>query len=379
MDKVRLAMIGCGFGAQSLYAPFFRYLGNGELVAVMDLDESRAAACQKATGARKLYRELGPLLDDPEIDAVMILTPPFAHAEQVTLAAQAGKHVYCEKPMAKTVAEADAMIAACQRHGVKLQIAFMKRFNTSFRLVKRLLEEGEIGEIFEMRAVWDNARAGASRANYRHNIAAGGGFLQEDGSHPLDICRWWMGDVEQVSAEVMIVAPNRFDNESVAAVTMKHRGGGMSTLHITMLSHRTGEESYEVFGTKGTLLMRWLFHSTKSLEPATLQIHRGAKQVTDLTLGTSWNIHEEMEQNWQYLQEMRHFCDCVLNDRQPAVTGEDGRAVVEIINAAYISADQGRKVRLPLVETPDFAAIFARMRASSHWQIGDDEVWWSRY
>jgi UDP-N-acetyl-2-amino-2-deoxyglucuronate dehydrogenase len=379
MGRVRLAMVGCGWGATALYAAFFRYLEKGELVAVMDINESNARMAQQRTGARKVYTELGPLLEDPEIDAVMVATPPFAHAEQVIRLAEAGKHVYCEKPMCKTVQEADTMIAACHRCGVKLQVGFMKRFNPSFRLAKRVLDEGQIGDIFEMRAVWDNARARTSRANYRHSVAAGGGFLQEDGSHPIDVCRWWLGEVEQVSAEVMVVGPNRFDNEQVGAVTMKHRQGGLSTLHITMLTHRTGEESYEVYGTRGTLLMRWPFHSTHTLEPAILQVHRAATQVEDLTLSTSWDPQGELEKNWQYLNELRGFCDCILYDREPEVTGADGRAAVEIINAAYISTDEGRKVRLPLSEGPDFEAIFAKLRAASRWKIPDEETWWSRY
>ncbi len=379
MDKVRLGMVGCGWGASALYAPFFRYLENGELVAVMDIDEERARAVQQQTGAPKVYRELEVLLADAGIDAVLIFTPPFAHAEQVALAAQAGKHVYCEKPMARTVAEADTMIAACHKYGVKLQIGFMKRFNPSFRLAKRLIEEGQLGEVFEMRAVWDNARARTSRANYRHSALAGGGFMQEDGSHPLDVCRWWMGDVEEVSAYVMVVAANRFDNEDVGMVMMKHRNGALSSLHITMLTHRTGEESYEVFGTQGTLLMRWPFHSTHTLEPAILQLHQGANRIIDLTPPTSWNVHEEMLTNWQYLNELRAFCACILGDRAPEPTGEDGRAVVEILNAAYLSAQQGTKVHLPLTEAPDFAALFGRLRADSRWQIPDDATWWSRY
>ncbi|MCL5997379.1 MAG: Gfo/Idh/MocA family oxidoreductase [Chloroflexi bacterium] len=253
MEKLRLGLIGCGFGARDLYAPYFRYLDNGELVAAMDVDEDRGRKIQELTGCRKVYTQLDALLADKDVDAVMILTPTNLHAEQVERAAQAGKHVYCEKPMAKTIEEADRMIDACARCGVKLQVAFMKRFNPSFQRAKEILDEGRLGDIFEMRAIWDNARARTSRANYRHQLRSGGGFLQEDGSHPLDIIHWWMGDVSEVSGHVMLVAANRFDNDDVASVVMKHKNGAMSSLHITMLTHRTGMESYEVFGTKGTL------------------------------------------------------------------------------------------------------------------------------
>ena len=95
MEKLRLGLIGCGFGARDLYAPYYRYLENGELVAAMDVDEDRARKIQALTGCPKVYTQLDALLADKDVDAVMILTPTNLHAEQVERAAQAGKHVYC--------------------------------------------------------------------------------------------------------------------------------------------------------------------------------------------------------------------------------------------------------------------------------------------
>jgi myo-inositol 2-dehydrogenase/D-chiro-inositol 1-dehydrogenase len=370
--RVGLGLVGCGMGALNLYAPYFRYLEQGELVAVMDVERPRAEAVRSRSGARRVYSDLEALLSDAEVQAVMILTPTNTHVQQVVAAARAGKHVYCEKPMAVTVAEADEMITACRTAGVKLQVAFMKRFNPSFRLVKGVLQEGRLGELFEMRAVWDNCRFGASGANYRHRLASGGGFLQEDGSHPLDIIRWWMGEAVEVTGDLLIVDAERVENEDVGMVMMRHRSGALSSLHISMRTHRTGEESYELFGTKGTLLMRWLYHSTHSMEPAIVQIHELGRRTTDLTLLTSWSVEEEMASNWQYLNELRHFCDCVLENREPDVGGEEGRAVVEMINAAYLSAWRGTRVKLPLQEIPELAELFKRLRASSSWTVEAD-------
>ena len=379
-EKVRLGILGCGWAARDLYAPFFKYLREGELIAVADIDKEKAKNLQRLTGCKKFYSDLDSLLQDKEIDAVMILTPTHLHFEEVARSAEAGKHIYCEKPMAVTIEQADKMISACRENNVKLQMGFMKRFNKNFQLVKQIIDEGRLGDIFETRAIWDNARAGASAKNgYRHSIIAGGGFLQEDGSHPIDILHWWMGEVTQVSGEIILVASGRVENEDVASVQLKHKSGAISSLHITMLTHRTGEESYEIFGTKGTLLMRWLYHSTHSFEPAIIRIYEKSKKVTDLTLRTSWNIEEEIKTNWQYLNEMRHFCKCIIEDKEPIVTGRDGRAVVEIVNAAYLSSREGRKIKLPLKKSPDFNKMFGEIRRSSHWKLNDEEVWLSRY
>ncbi len=272
------------------------------------------------------------------------------------------------------------MIEACNRHNVKLQIALMKRFNKSFLKVKEIIDSGRLGDIFELRAIWDNARTRTSaHANYRHRLISGGGYLQEDGSHPIDICRWFMGEVDSVSAHVMLVAGNRFENDDLDLVVMKHHNGSMSSLHITMLTHRRGLESYEIFGTKATLLMEWKFHSTHSLEPGIIKIYEDASRVTDVTLETSWNPHEELIDNWQYLNELRHFCNCILEDKTPRVGGADGRAAVEIINAAYLSAMQNKTVMLPLDASPDLNSLFTRLQKESNWQIKDQDVWWSRY
>ena len=181
-----------------------------------------------------------------------------------------------------------------------------------------------------------------------------------------------------MSAYAMVVMADRVENDDVASVTMKHKSGAISTLHITMLTHRRGLESYEVFGTKGTLLMEWPYHSTHTLEPAIVKIYEKSNRVTDLTLATFWNPHREMEQNWQYLNELRHFCDCILNDKEPQVTGRDGRAVVEIVNAAYLSSWKEIKVKLPLKQSPDITKFFTELRKNSRWRQGD-EVWESRY
>jgi len=379
MRKVRLGVIGCGFAARDLYGPAFRFIKNGELGAVMDVNEAQAKSLQEQYGVPRCYTKLDDIVRDHELEAVMVLTPPHRHREAVVAAAVAGKHVYCEKPMAATIEDADAMIGACRDNGVKLMIAFMKRFNKSFELVKSVLDEGRLGQVFEIRARWDNARTwGPLSGNYRLSLESGGGFLQEDGSHPLDICRWWLGDVAEVSGHVLIAAPEYRATDDVACVVLNHRNGALSTLHITMLAHTTGEESYEVFGTHGTLVMRWLFHSTSTPEPAIVHLYENSKTVTDLTLSGSWDPLRKVQDDWQYLRELEHFCDCVLNDTDPRCTGEDGRAIVEIVNAAYLSSWKGSRLRLPLQQSPDTVQFFEELHASSPWAI-QGKTWTSRY
>jgi len=377
MKKVNIGLVGCG-ATRFMYGPYFKYLKNAKLYAIMDINETRAKDFKNRYGGERVYTNYEKFINDDNIDAVIIAVPTAIHHRFVIEAAKAKKHVYCEKPMARTIEEADEMILACKDNNVKLMIAFMKRFNKSFRLVKEIIEKGKIGDVFDARAIWDNARASATNENYRFQVASGGGFLQEDGSHPIDLCRWWLGEVEEVSAYGLVVAKNRVENDDVASVILKHKDGPISSLHITMLTHCIGEESYFVYGTKGTIVVQCPYHSSASPLPPIVTVWRNAKEMEDLSPKCDWNLENEVKASWQYLKELEQFCNCVIEDKEPPVTGYDGRAVVEIVNAAYISMKSRCKVRLPIEKSPDFIDLFGDLRNSCKWKI-EGEGWWSRY
>jgi UDP-N-acetyl-2-amino-2-deoxyglucuronate dehydrogenase len=379
MGKVKLGVIGCGLASDILYGPAFEYMEKGELAAVMDLNAERAKVLQERHGVKRVYTDLDGILNDGNVDGVMVLTPPQHHLAPVVAAAKAGKHIFCEKPMAPTLEGADEMIGACEAGGVKLMTVFMKRFNWSFQRVKELIEEGRLGEVFEVRARWDNVKVrGPSGEAFRMTVESGGGMIQEDGSHPFDVCRWWLGDVSEVTAHAMIAAPEHHPTEDVACVVMGHQSGAMSTLHVTGLTHATGEESYEIFGTHGTLVMRWLSHSTSTLEPALMTLYENSRTATDLTLDAPWHPSQRIREDWQYLRALEHFCECIVNDEEPQPNSADGRAVVEIVNAAYLSVMRGATVKLPLKESVDAKALFSKLHQSSPWSL-EGRMWDSRY
>ena len=379
MGKVRLGVIGCGLASDILYGPAFEYMEKGELTAVMDINVERAKVLQERHGVKRVYTDVEGILNDSNVDAVMVLTPPQHHLAPVIAAAKAGKHIFCEKPMAPTVEGADEMIGACEATGVKLMTVFMKRFNWSFQRVKELIEEGRLGQVFEVRARWDNVKVrGPSGEAFRLTVESGGGMIQEDGSHPFDVCRWWLGDVSEVTAHAMIVAPEHHPTEDVGCVVMRHENGALSSLHVTGLTHATGEESYEIFGTHGTLVMRWLSHSTSTLEPALMTLYENSRTATDLTLDAPWHPSQRIREDWQYLRALEHFCECIMNDEEPQPNSAEGRAVVEIVNAAYLSVMRGETVKLPLKRNPDKKAFFSKLHQSSPWSL-EGRMWDSRY
>ena len=379
MGKVKLGVIGCGLASDILYGPAFEYMEKGELTAVMDTNAERAKVLQERHGVKRAYTNLEGILNDGNVDAVMVLTPPQHHLAPVVAAAKAEKHIFCEKPMARTVEEADEMIGTCEASGVKLMTVFMKRFNWSFQRVKELIDEGRLGQVFEVRARWDNVKvSGPSGDAFRMTVESGGGMIQEDGSHPFDVCRWWLGDVSEVTAHAIIAAPEHHPTEDVGCVVLRHESGAMSTLHVTGLTHAAGEESYEIFGTGGTLVMRWLSHSTSTLEPASMTLYENSRTATDLTLDAPWHPSQKIREDWQYLRALEHFCQCILNDEEPQPNSADGRAIVEIVNAAYLSVMRGATVKLPLKESVDAKPLFSKLHQSSPWSL-EGRMWDSRY
>jgi len=361
MEKVRLGIIGCGpIGTQVMYAPILKYLTNGEVYAVMDPNPNTVKYMQDNYGVPNGCDSVEDILGMKEIDAVIIVSPVQLHMEHTIKAAEAGKHVLCEKPMARTIDECDAMIDACNNHNVKLMVAFMKRFDKSFLHATKLIKEGELGEIIQVTCnwAWYLERVGM----WRDKINTCGGVFQDHGSHTTNLCRWWLGEVVSVSGEVSIITEGReVEDQSVAL--LRHENGGISYHNMFRRSHKPLNEYYLIEGTKASLEIEhgplWCYIST---HPFTMKRYIKGKMVIDETLHNIRNIDEEIRTHGKYLRELEHFCDCIINDTTPKVTGKDGRIATEIINAVYLSSWKKEKINLPLEHSPDLERFFTEIR-----------------
>ena len=209
IDKVKLGIAGCGFaGTQTMYAPILRLLEKGRVTALMDPDQGALDFMTQNYGEFDCYDDYGEFLAKADIDAVLVASPVFLHEEQVVQAAQAGKHILCEKPMAPTIEACDRMRQAARTHNVTLMIGFVKRFDKSLQLARDLLQAGRLGKLFHIRAEvsWchDLSPLGF---NWRQSLRALGGIFQDNASHIVDLCRWWAGEIQSVSGQAMILRP----------------------------------------------------------------------------------------------------------------------------------------------------------------------------
>ncbi len=362
-DKVRIGIAGCGpSGTQVMFAPILRYLQTGYVTALMDPNPAALEYMRPYCPDAKTFTDYDAFLAQADMDAVLIASPVFSHCEQVVKAARAGKHVLCEKPLARTVGECDAMITACREAGVVLMVAFMKRFDKSFRLAKEMVDAGELGEVFQVRCDWSWATNQPGGEGWRIRLPTWGGIFQDHGSHTIDLCRWWLGDVETVSGEIRIVLAGR-EVEDTAIAVLRHTNGALSLHEQTAVTHKPLNEYYLLDGTKASLEIqcgpRWSYVST---EPFQMTLYERGRTFHDLTLYNKPNLDDEQRANARYLKELEHFCDCVQHGLAPLTPGENGRAAIEAVNAVYLSAWRGEKIHLPLREEPDLEAHFRAMR-----------------
>ncbi len=359
--KVRLGVLGCGATTRVMYGPILRYLTNGVFDAACDPNREQAQWAADTYGASQVFDDPARFFAEADIDAVIVGSPVWAHVENVLAAAKAGKHVLCEKPMARTVEECDAMIAACHDAGVVLMVAFMKRFNKCFARATEMVHDGSLGDVFQVRVLWS---FWTPPGGWRDSLRTWGGVYQDHGSHAVDLCRSWLGDIETVKAEVDVIDPDGRDVEDRAIALYRHAGGGVSLHEMTRVYHKPLTESYEILGTKGSLDIEfgpaW---SYSSAEPFQMTLYRDGRTREDITPYNHGNMDEELRQNAQYLRELEHFCDCVLTGKPPATTSADGRAAIEAVTAAYVSSATRETVALPLHESPDMERMFREMKA----------------
>jgi len=360
-----VALVGAGTALHGMFGPAFRFVEGARLTCVMDPWEEARIRAHRDYGV-KAYATLANLIRHGRPDVAIVASPTHAHAQQVEQLARAGVHVFCEKPMARTVEECERMIRACEDSGVALGIGFMKRFNMSMALARRWLQQGKLGSLFQVDCLWSfpashpPERYEHPHTDWRGHLENWGGLFQDHGSHTIDLCRDWLGEVTSVSAQMMALQAD-LPVEDVAAVLCRHSGGGISTHRMNIRTHKPLQERYELFGTEGTLEVQWggvWRWSAYTAEPMNVYLHRAGRERVELTPRPEQALDVELRKNWHYLNELRGFLGALRRGRAVPVGGDQGRAAVEVVTAAYQSTATDRTVHLPLKEPVDVEGIF---------------------
>ncbi|OFX15775.1 MAG: hypothetical protein A2Z18_10525 [Armatimonadetes bacterium RBG_16_58_9] len=371
MKKVRVGVIGCGGIATKGHLPWYWENPQAELVAVCDeIPEvaQRTAGRWEAAHCLTDWRELLELKD---LDAVSVCAPVWTHREMVVAAARAGKHVLCEKPMARSLEEAQAMVEAAEAAGVNLMVGFMKRFNPGFRRIKEIIDSGRIGKVYHADIHWNLYFPPGSHPSkiFSEDERVGGGVILDNCSHYIDLFRWLIDpEIDTVYAETSRVLPDRI-YEDQATLILRFSSGATSVLDMGFNRVEWVERSgwdkggaYDchftelgfIYGTEGTIAFE--APPFDSVEQVQIRLYllkdHGCEfggwhhLEVPVTRQPGGPLSPRPVASYAFKKQVDHFIKSIVDGTKPAVSGLDGLAVVQASEAAYESAESGRKVSL---------------------------------
>jgi len=351
VDKVRVGIIGCGKIAAT-HALALSRLAEADLVACCDRSEERARALAAEHGAPHVFADAGELLGSGLVDAVHVCTPHPDHAAVVTAAAGAGVHVLCEKPIAVTLAEADRMIGAAERAGVKLGVVFQRRFWPAAQRIRRLLDEGRLGRptLAECAVrIWRSPEYFAADPWRGRWATEGGGVLMNQAVHALDLFQWFMGPAVEVSGRYATLRhAGLIDVEDTAVAAVRFASGALGTVLAASTVAPGFGYRVAVHGDRGATVSVW-------------ERQEGEQGINDVwtlpgeeAARAAWEREEAGQPGFPrfHIEQIHDFLCAVRDDRPPAVTGRDARHSLELILAIYRSSRRGAPVPLPLAADP---------------------------
>jgi predicted dehydrogenase len=317
--KISWGLIGCGDIARKRIAPALRDSDLCELVAVSRAQSHLAESFAKEFGARRWYADWRDLLLDHDIDAVYVATPVHLHAEQTIGAAEARKHVLCEKPMSLNVAECDRMITACQANNVKLGVAYYRHFYPVITRIKQVIASGEIGKpvLVQVNAYeWFDPPADHPRSWLLKESIAGGGPMFDFGCHRIEVLIDLFGPPNEVRA---VTANALFDREveDTAAALFRFESGVCGALTVSHAA-REAQDTLDIFGSHGSI-------HVPVLNEGNMRVVARQNERNE-SLPPASNLHQPL---------IEDFVAAVTAGREPVVNGEIGRLVAKIEEQIY--------------------------------------------
>jgi len=337
---VKVGIVGVGTIGKS-HMEQYAVSPRAKVVAVADVDKAAAESAAARHGIKKVLTDYRELVALPGVEAVDVCTPPFAHAPVTIAAANAGKHVLCEKPMALNSREANRMVEACRKAGVKLGIASGRsRLSPNVEMARRYVASGKLGKLYYARATTlrRRGRPGLDILQgskwFLDASKAGGGALIDIGCYDVDVLLYLAGSPQPFAASAMtfrgVGQPLRleepYDVEEHATLFVRFEGGLAATFETAWASNMHGADGMLLFGTKGGL----------RTSPFTFYAEQAGQQ-------TALSFEPRLARRESFIEDFAKAC---RGHGQPKTPGEDGLKVMQIIDMAYTSARQGREATL---------------------------------
>jgi predicted dehydrogenase len=337
MKKIKVGLVGLGFSGSLHADAYVAIKDKANLVAVCDVDKEKAKMMAGCYGANA-YTDFKKMLENEKLDAVDLCVPHHLHSTFVITAAEAGKHVLVEKPMATTVEEAKKMIEATRKANVKFMVAEDQVHLPAHKLAKELLNKGCIGKIFMARvlsAVYDMPEDDKGwKLNPKNK-----GVLLDMAVHYFMTLQWLIGPIEKVNAmaESVIVEKGKSDFDDNAIAVVKFKNGAIGEVSVTTVAGGEPCQRLEFYGTEGTIIVDHacekplMYHS----------VHSGME--TD-----GWarpDVEHETYPGYfplTFRSEIKYFVDCILEDKEPEFGGKMGIESLKVVEAAYKAVKTGK-------------------------------------
>jgi predicted dehydrogenase len=336
VPALRVAAIGAGGGAVAHFEAA-RRTDAFQFVGVLDVDADLARTRADSYGIARCYRDLEELLADETATCVAVLTPPDTHESLACAALAARRHVVCEKPLGRTVAECDRMLDAAAAAGRRLLPVHNRIYSHAVARIGELLAAGDLGTVFLAESVGVESPATVDAAAWLRTDASLGGVVVAQATHPLYVLRWLLGDVAHVTAS-RGASMLDMTGEDTAALTVSFRTGALASLIATFAAAPgSGDHAIRLFGTAGTVetTLRGGTHERPERLHGVLSSRLGDSEWHELPLPPSEGWITSFQRMWE------DYARAIHAGTPAQVSGEDGREVVRIVRAAYASIEGG--------------------------------------
>lgn len=337
IGTLNIGLIGAGRIGRLHAAHLASRVQGAKLLAVADISGEAARMCAEQYGIPLATEDYQGILDDSRIEAVVICSSTDTHARIIEEAAQAGKHIFCEKPIAHDLRAIDRALEAVERAGVKLQIGFNRRFDANYRRVRQAIMEGEIGQLSMLHIT--SRDPAPPPIEY---IRSSGGLFLDMAIHDFDMARFLTGsEVETVYTEAEVLVDPEIGaagDVDTAITVLRFANCAIGTIDNSRRAAYGYDQRVEVLGSKGAISIGNNYSNTAVVSDS-------ASVRRDLPLYFFMERYTE-----SFVAEMQAFVDAVLNDKPVSVTGQDGRKPVVMALAARMSYEQQRPVRLSEVD-----------------------------
>jgi myo-inositol 2-dehydrogenase/D-chiro-inositol 1-dehydrogenase len=328
VSEVGVGLVGAGAIGRVHANNLHRNIKGVRLAAVADVDQK---AAQNVAGEAKVYSDFHEMVRDASVDAILVCTPPFLKMEITKAAAEAGKSIFCEKPIAVTLEDANEMINLVVKGGIKFQVGYQRRFDPSYMRAKGAMESGELGKLLLLKE--HNRDPPGPILGWSAMPAKSGGIFMDTTTHDFDAVRWLSGsEVERVYAEGAALVYDELRKNGdfdTTTVVMKLANGALAYVDSCYTTVYGFDSRLEMLGTK-----------------AAAYVDIGEKSFTHIRKpdGTSNEYFDGFASRWAqaYRDEIADFVDCVRSDRDVKVDISDGRAALKIGLAARASIAEGR-------------------------------------